>query len=265
VVDGISSDDPERIRQKIGVLPESLGFVRTNTAIEHLTFFGQLYGRSAKDAKARAMTLIEEVGLEQRAKSLVGTFSRGMRQRLGIARSLVNDPAVVFLDEPTLGLDPRGQKELLDLIMRIPKERNSSIVLCSHLLSEIEGVCDDVVILSSGQVVANGTVNEVVRQAQSGIVQAKGIRVQVAPASVPNARQVLDGMPGVMQTTLVPGMAGWLELELTDASTHAPGEQHVNNRILDGLIHAGIPILAFQAPGSRLQDAFLHLTDEAIK
>src|SRR5206468_11213209 len=145
-VDGVGSSDPQTIRRKIGVLPESLGFTKSNTALEHLTYFGQLYGRGAKEAQTRAQALVQEVGLQQRAGSLIGTYSRGMRQRLGIARALVNDPVVVFLDEPTLGLDPRGQQELLSMIQRIARERNAGVVLCSHLLSEIEGVCDDVII-----------------------------------------------------------------------------------------------------------------------
>jgi ABC-2 type transport system ATP-binding protein len=100
-VDGTGSEHPEQIRRKIGVLPENLGFPRHVTGIEYLTYFGQLYGRPAKEARNRALKLLEEVGMQQRGKSLIGTFSHGMRQRIGIARALVNDPVVVFLDEPT--------------------------------------------------------------------------------------------------------------------------------------------------------------------
>src|SRR5512147_717534 len=142
-VEGIGSEYPEKIRSRIGVLPESLGFPKQITAIDFLAYFGQLYGLSNRDAKRRAVALLEEVGLQQRAKSLVGSYSRGMRQRLGIARALINNPVVVFLDEPTLGLDPRGQQELLGLVRRIARDRNTGVVLCSHLLTEIEGVCDD--------------------------------------------------------------------------------------------------------------------------
>src|SRR3972149_1862336 len=121
IVDGVASDDPQAIRSRIGVLPESLGFPRHMTGIEFLTFFGQPYGRTARQARTYGMALLEEGGMEQRAKSVIGTYSRGMRQRLGIARALVNDPAVVFLDEPTLGLDTKGQQELLALVQWIAR------------------------------------------------------------------------------------------------------------------------------------------------
>src|SRR5512134_561230 len=173
VIDGISSEYPDQIRRRIGVLPENLGFPRQMTGYEYLVYFGQLYGRTATEARENALTLLEDVGLQQRGKSLIGSYSHGMRQRVGIARALVNDPVVVFLDEPTLGLDPRGQQELLALIQRIARERNTGVILCSHLLSEIEGICDDVIILSSGQVVAQGPVKEVVGQVQQNVTRVR--------------------------------------------------------------------------------------------
>lgn len=161
-VAGISSKYPDQIRQKIGVLPENLGLPKNMTAFEYLTYFGQLYGKSVKEAKSYGLTLLGEVGLSQRAKSLIGSYSHGMRQRLGIARALVNDPIVVFLDEPTLGLDPRGQQELLSLVKQIAKKRDAGVIMCSHLLAEIQEVCDDVLILKQGHVIESGTVKEVI-------------------------------------------------------------------------------------------------------
>ena len=264
VVDGVSSKYPEEIRRRIGVLPESLGFHKQMTGIECLIFFGRLYGRTATEARANGLTLLEEVGLDQRSKSLVGTYSRGMRQRLGIARALVHYPAVLFLDEPTLGLDPRGQKELLDLVRRIAGERNVAIVLCSHDLPEVESVCDDVVILSLGQVVASGTVSEVIGQTRRNVMQGNGILIQVPASSVAEAQRVLKAIPKVRQAT-VGEKAGWLRVDLVDSvDTTSSVEQFVNNKILDALIRAKIPILRFESEGGRLQDVFLHLTEEAI-
>lgn len=266
VVEDTSSEDPQSIRRKIGVLPESLGFPKNITGMEYLEFFGQLYEQTAVEARGHAETLLEEVGLTRRARSLIGTYSRGMRQRLGIARALVNDPVVVFLDEPTLGLDPRGQQELLALVRKIARGRNAGVILCSHLLPEVESVCDDVVILSSGQVVASGPVSDVIGRAQGSLLQQNAIRVQLPADSAERAQQVLEKMPEVMLAALSDGGAGWLRVELaaSDDGSSSKG-QHVNNRVLQALIRARIPILGFQAEGGRLQDVFLNLTGEEIE
>jgi ABC-2 type transport system ATP-binding protein len=178
-----------------------------------------------------------------------------MRQRLGIARALINDPVVVFLDEPTLGLDPRGQQELLSLVRWIAHERNAGVVLCSHLLSEIEDVCDDVLIMRSGQIIAQGTVSEVVRQAQRDVIQ-----VHVPVSSVAKAQQILAAMPNVTHVTTTGAMEDWLVVELTESSSAA--DEQVKARILDALVRAEIPVLSFGAEGGRLQDVFLQLTEE---
>jgi ABC-2 type transport system ATP-binding protein len=270
-VDGISSNCPEKIRRKIGVLPESLGFPRQMTGMEYLTFFGQLYGRSATEARTYGLKILQEVGLEQRAKSLIGSYSRGMRQRLGIARALIHDPVVVFLDEPTLSLDPRGQQELLALVRWIAHERNAGVVLCSHLLSEIEDVCDDVVILNSGQVVAQGTVSEVIGQAQGNTTQTNGIRLHVPPLLVAEAQKLLEAMPNVMKAEPIGEMAGWLRVQLVSSVNRSSAEDlslwgwSVHNRILETLIHAEIPVISFEAEGSRLQDVFFQLTEGVAK
>jgi ABC-2 type transport system ATP-binding protein len=141
------------------------------TGIEYVSYFGQLYGRSASNARSYGLALLDEVGLGHRAKFLVGIYSHGMRQRVGIARALINDPAVVFLDEPTTGLDPRGQQELLGLVRQIATERSAGVILCSHLLAEVESVCDDVVILSSGEVVAKGTVSDVIGRTERNVAR----------------------------------------------------------------------------------------------
>jgi len=266
VIDGIPSEHPEEIRRRIGVLPENLGFPRQMTGIEYLTYYGQLYGRTASQARQNGLKLLEDVGLQQRGRSLIGSYSHGMRQRIGIARALVNDPVVVFLDEPTLGLDPRGQQELLDLIQRIAHERNAGVVLCSHLLSEVEGVCDDVVILNLGRIVARGSVGEVIGRGQQNIILQNTLRVQVPSASVTKARQVLKETPNIMKVTLIGEMEGWLQIELINATNgNAEKDIQMNNKILGALIRAKIPILGFEIEGSRLQDVFLHLTEEVIK
>jgi len=261
-VDGVDSDHPQRIRQRIGVLPESLGLPRHVTALEYLTFFGGLYGLSANQAKSNALALLDEVGLRKRAQSLIGSYSRGMRQRLGIARALVNDPAVVFLDEPTLGLDPRGQQDLLALVRSVSRERHVGVVLCSHALSEVEGVCDDVVILSLGQVVAKGSVAEVLAQARGNFTQGAGVRIQVPPEAVERARRLLEGLPFVQTVEAQADRGGWLRVGMTEMLDEDAYLQSGNQALAD-LIGSSIPVLSFETHGGRLGEVFLQLTEGA--
>jgi len=258
VVDGIHSDYPDKIRSRIGVLPETLGFPKQITGMDLLIYFGKLYGYSSAQAKENAEELAIKVGLEKRAKSLIGSYSRGMRQRLGIARALVNNPAVVFLDEPTLGLDPRGQKDLLALIQRIAAEWNAAVVLCSHHITDIQSVCDDVVILNLGQVVASGSVHDIIEQTHHN-----SIRIRIPLPSLNEAKILLEAIPGIINVNVDGKMSGWLGLELDDISKRNDSDKYqINNIILNSLIGAQIPVISFEAEKGHLRDVFLNLTEE---
>ncbi|HKE78213.1 MAG TPA: ABC transporter ATP-binding protein [Solirubrobacteraceae bacterium] len=160
-VAGIPHRRPAEIRARIGVLPESAGYPDQQTGEEYLRYHARLYGQSRASARTTAAALLRDVGLADRRSSPIATYSRGMRQRLGIARALVNDPAVVFLDEPTLGLDPAGQEQILRVVDGMSRERAATVVLSTHLLAEVEKVCSRVLILSRGRLVADGTVAEI--------------------------------------------------------------------------------------------------------
>jgi ABC-2 type transport system ATP-binding protein len=164
-VAGIPHTRPAEIRRRVGVLPESAGYPEQQTGIEFLRYHARLYGHSRASADATAAVLLRDVGLADRQSSPISTYSRGMRQRLGIARALVNDPAVVFLDEPTLGLDPAGQEQIMRVIEGMARERAATVVLSTHLLAEVEEVCSRVLILNRGHLVADGTVAEVTQRA----------------------------------------------------------------------------------------------------
>jgi ABC-2 type transport system ATP-binding protein len=164
-VAGIPHTRPAEIRRRVGVLPESAGYPEQQTGIEFLRYHARLYGHSRASAGATAAVLLRDVGLADRQSSPISTYSRGMRQRLGIARALVNDPAVVFLDEPTLGLDPAGQERIMRVIDGMAREHAATVVLSTHLLAEVEEVCSRVLILNRGHLVADGTVAEVTQRA----------------------------------------------------------------------------------------------------
>jgi ABC-2 type transport system ATP-binding protein len=248
------------IRRSVGVLPESSGYPAHQTGGEYLRFFARLYGLDRSAARAIAAELLTAVGLEDRADSPIASYSRGMRQRLGIARALINDPVVVFLDEPTLGLDPAGQAQVLEIIRGIAKRRAATVVLSTHLLPEVEEVCSKVVILNHGRVVASGSVGEVISTAL--IKQSAQLRVPLE--LVERARNVLAGFPDLNVEQLVE-QPDVLTLAV-DTQGRAAGSvsSDMMNAALAAITAAGIPVLRFELEGARLSDAFLKMTSEAV-
>jgi ABC-2 type transport system ATP-binding protein len=255
---GYPSTSATEIRRAVGVLPESSGYPNRQTGGEYLRYNARLYGNSRAQARSASVELLAVVGLEERGESPISTYSRGMRQRLGIARALINDPVVVFLDEPTLGLDPAGQAQVLDLIRNIAKARDATVVLSTHLLPEVEKVCSRVVILNRGTVRASGSVGEVIKAAV--IEQSAQLRVPLE--LVERTRNLLAGFPGlaINETAEQPDLL----ILTTDrpGTDGAPGE--VMNEVLAAVTAAGIPVLRFELAGARLSDAFFKVTSEAV-
>ncbi|TCN37653.1 ABC-2 type transport system ATP-binding protein [Kribbella orskensis] len=253
-VSGIPHTDPVEIRRRIGVLPESAGYPLGQTGQEWLTFHAQLFGRPLVEARETAHRLLAEVGLADRGGSLISAYSRGMRQRLGIARALVNDPQVVFLDEPTLGLDPAGQRQVLDLVARIAKEYGVTVILTTHLLVEVEQVCDQVLILNHGRVVAEGTVAEVARRAAA---PRRGL-VSVRAEQRERAVELLAGS-GLQASAVGNDHGGQVAVLIPVDTEPETAAAEVLRRLLD----AGVPVLGFTLEGGRLSDAFLAVTEDA--
>jgi len=162
IVLGGDGADP-KINSKIGFLPEESYLYRYLNARETLDFYGRLFGLHSKVRKVRIEVLLDMVGLKAVANRPVGTFSKGMARRIGLAQALINDPDLLILDEPTTGLDPIGTRQIKDLILRLA-ERGKTIMLCSHLLADVEDVCDRIAILYGGKIQAEGRVRELLQQ-----------------------------------------------------------------------------------------------------
>mgnify|MGYP001230947186 CR=1 FL=1 len=145
------------LKAKTGYLPDVPAFYDWMTGQEVLQFAGELHRLSPKEIKSRAAEVLIQVELEKAAKRRVGGYSRGMRQRLGIAQALINRPSVLFMDEPTSALDPIGRKEVLDLILRL--RQNTTVFMSTHILSDVERVCDVVGIVDKGKLVTVSTVS----------------------------------------------------------------------------------------------------------
>jgi ABC-2 type transport system ATP-binding protein len=162
LVDGIEvAKDPLKVKEIIGYLPEDVGFYGNMTGEQNLDYFARFYGMDARKRKERIAELLELVhldGVTQKA----GEYSRGMKQRLGLAQALINDPGVLFLDEPTANLDPEGVREYRELVLALAGE-GKTVFVSSHILSEVREVCRTVGLLAKGKLVAQGTLEEVAR------------------------------------------------------------------------------------------------------
>ena len=154
--------DP-KINSRIGFLPEESYLYRYLNARETLDFYGRLFGLPAKVRKMRIEALLDMVGLMAVANRPVGTFSKGMARRIGLAQALINDPDLLILDEPTTGLDPIGTRQIKDLILKLV-ERGKTVLLCSHLLADVEDVCDRIAILYGGKIQSQGHVRDLLQQ-----------------------------------------------------------------------------------------------------
>jgi ABC-2 type transport system ATP-binding protein len=256
-VAGIPHSRPEEIRRRVGVLPESAGYPGGQTGEEYLRYHARLYGHSRARAREVARSLLDEIGLLERGGSPIAAYSRGMRQRLGIARALVNEPVAVFLDEPTLGLDPAGQRQVLRSVRTIARERGAAVLLSTHLLNEVEENCSHVLILNRGRVVAEGTVSEVVSRAAA----PRRVRLQVAPEDADRAASALAAVRGVERVELADGQPGWLTV--TFAGHGGDNGAPSPNDSIRALLDSGIALRSFELDGARLSDAFLAMTGAA--
>ena len=156
--------EPLRVKEKVGYLPENVGFYDDMDARQNLRFIARLNRIPDGVSDRRIEELLRVVGLSEEAKKKVGTYSKGMRQRLGIAEVLIKEPKLIFLDEPTIGLDPDGTNRMLDLIHSLSREKNITIFLSSHLLDQVQRICDRIGIMIKGNLVALGPIQELARK-----------------------------------------------------------------------------------------------------
>ncbi len=189
VVDGFDvMRDSMKIRNIIGLLPESSGFYDWMNAEEYLLHFAELYKIERQLAKKTVKDLLEKVGLRDKSFVPIGYYSRGMKQRLRLARTLINSPKIIFLDEPTLGLDPKGQQEIRKILLDLNHDKGITIFLCSHTLSEVSSLCNRIAVINHGRLVAQGTIDELRKLAgeYSGGLVVRVLKSQTAQKSLSN-------------------------------------------------------------------------------
>jgi ABC-2 type transport system ATP-binding protein len=184
---------PLAVKRHIGYMPDAVGFYDSLTARENLSYTGRLAGLERSLIERQMEDVLSRVGLANVAGQKVRTFSRGMRQRLGLADALLKTPKIVILDEPTSGLDPQATQEFLELIQNLKKD-GITVILSSHMLEKVQVICDRVALFNAGRVALCGTVPELGRQVLGGghriLVEARGSNLDRALASIPGVIRV---------------------------------------------------------------------------
>jgi ABC-2 type transport system ATP-binding protein len=242
------TEDRRAVRRAIGYMPDFFGVYGDMKVWEYLDFFAACYEIPTATRKPLVDDLLALVDLAHRADDYVDSLSRGMKQRLCLARTLAHDPQLLILDEPASGLDPRARIEIRELLREL-QAMGKTIFVSSHILSEIEGVCTHIGIIEGGELVANGTLAEIRRQLQVHRV----VHVNVL-TRFDEAHQWLARHPAVTDVAAI-AQNGERRLAAT-----VNGDDAVLTALLSDLVGAGFPVLEFHEQTGDLEDAFMRLT-----
>jgi ABC-2 type transport system ATP-binding protein len=249
--------EPERVRPLIGYMAEQTGVYPKLTVEEYLAFFAAMYGLDPAPAVDRALDL---TGFSFARGELAGTLSKGMRQRLQLAKTVLHDPRVLILDEPASDLDPRARIEMRDLFMRL-RDANKTVFLSSHILTELSDVCTSIGVIEKGRLVAHGPIARITQelsqrglgsvQAGEPVVRAKRFKVRTLRAA-DVAPRALEGLAGIAELRvsgdqLVVGLTGGDELLA---------------QVVERLVQAGLGVVGIEPERDELEAAFLELTSK---
>ncbi|PQO25401.1 ABC transporter ATP-binding protein [Blastopirellula marina] len=250
LIDGYSViNDPDRVRRRLGFMPDAFGVYANVNCREYLDFFARSYGLRGRERRLAMDRTMEFTGLDVLAEKPISGLSKGMKQRLCLGRSMIHDPAVMILDEPAAGLDPRARIELREMIARLAKD-DKTILVSSHILTELAEMCDVVGIIEQGQLLATGSVADI----QRGQLTHSRVRVRV------------------LENT--EGLANWLSEKDGYSEIVTDGEllhfSHVGERaeeaiLLKEMIESGFRIAEFGARHSTLEDVFLNVTKGRVQ
>ncbi len=239
--------DPKAVRRMLGYMPDFFGFYENLSTVEYLDFFAAAQRIPPPRRPALIADLLALVDLEDKADTEVNSLSRGMKQRLSLARALVHDPDVLVLDEPASGLDPRAriqQRELIAELARLGK----TIVISSHILSELEGICSHLAVVDDGLVKTQGTMEEI----RQTLTATNRIVARVADEHIDDAHDLIAGTGEVDDVAVESGLIRF--------SFHGGDDESAG--ILARLVTAGIPVYEWRVESAGLEEVFMHVTGE---
>ncbi len=258
-IDGRSVlDEPDEVRRRIGYMPDFFGVYEDMKVWEYLDFFARCYGTPAGEIGRLSDQLLELVDLAHKKEAYVEELSRGMKQRLCLARTLVHDPELLVLDEPASGLDPRARVEMRELLKEL-RTMGKTIFLSSHILAELADMCTHIGIVEKGRLLASGRVDEMIAQ----LAVRKRIGIRVARRGL-TAFRLLRDLPGVADVHFLgkePGSddePAELQIGLTDAS-----EDEAD--VLAHLVRSDVPVRSFAEEKGDLEDVFLQVTKGEVQ
>lgn len=243
---------PARVREVIGVIPQALTSDLDLTGWENVDIYGEFYGIPRRTRRHRARHLIELVGLSGRANDLVATYSGGMRRRLEIARGLIHSPQVLFLDEPTIGLDPQSRRAVWELLERLRSETGLTISLTTHYMDEAEALCDRLAIVDGGKIIAMGTPREL----KAMVKGSDRVELEVA-GEIEQVIGRLRALPGVYEVTR-DAATGLLMVASEDGA-------HLMPRLVDEVEAAGAKLNSIRIERMSLEDVFIRFTGRRLR
>jgi ABC-2 type transport system ATP-binding protein len=234
---------PLEVKRRVGYLPDNVGFYATLTGRENLRYTARLNGLEREEGETRIDALLQQAGLGGAADSRVDTYSRGMRQRLGIADTLIKDPDVVILDEPTVAIDPEGVAEVLALIRSLARDRGVTLLLASHLLHQVQSVCDRVGIFVAGRMVAQGPMNELADRLSEGPVTVE-VAVEGEAADIERVLRSVPDVDHVERDERDPRL--WL----------IRAERDVRDEVVRALVSERLPLRQLRRSGDELDEIY---------
>jgi ABC-2 type transport system ATP-binding protein len=244
--------EPRLVKRRVGYLPDAVGFYGGLTGRQNLRYTARLNGLRGATAETAIDDVLAQVGLDDRADDQVETYSRGMRQRLGIADALVKSPDLLILDEPTTAIDPLGVVEMLDLLRTLVHDRGLAVLLSSHLLNQVQSVCDRIGIFAAGKLVGQGTVDELAATFGNGTATIEvGLELSGADDKA-RAAQVLGAIEGVERVAPPDDVKGNWRLVVRPVAA----ESGVRQKVLVAAVEHGLHLTAIRPIVPSLDDIY---------
>lgn len=245
-IDGIDMlKEPEKTRDNVGYVPDYFGMYDNLKVSEYMEFFASCYGLEGLRARKRNQALLEQVGLGSKEEFFVDGLSRGMKQRLCLARALIHDPELLIMDEPTAGLDPRTRLEFRELVRDL-KEAGKTILISSHLLSDLSELCTDIGIIDQGKMILHGSIEEITNRINT---------------SKPVIITVHEGMQLAMRLLKEHPQVQTITVRERDIMVGFTGDAADESRLLAGLIGAGVAVRGFMREPGNLEAVFMQITN----